>query len=195
MYTSAQRLSAIETAELRRQAGHFLRRLREDRGYSQREFAALIEANVYQFISQIETGRNRIPPDQMRTWAQAFKLAPRDFSLIMMRYYDPETFASIFETEPGIYEGTDFPDFVRLVTASDPVPVKAKIGGTRPIKRGEGAPEAAADEALVGDSKEPASASKDLTVPGEIAGRMDALEGMVMQLVRHLDEMKQLLAE
>ena len=112
MYTNAQKLSAPETQELRREAGKLLKHLREKAGHSQRTFSAEIGSPIYTFVSQIETGRGRVPPDQIRVWANAYGIEAREFLLMIMRFYDPETFAVLFESEPGIFEGTALPDLV-----------------------------------------------------------------------------------
>jgi transcriptional regulator with XRE-family HTH domain len=108
MYTHAQKLSAPETLELRRDAGKLLKHLREKAGHSQRTFAAEVGAPIYTFVSQIETGRGRIPPDQIRVWADAYGIEARQFLMMIMRFYDPQTFAVLFEHEPAVFEGTAF---------------------------------------------------------------------------------------
>ena len=64
MYSHPQRLSSKITKELRGQAGSWLRELREKRGLSQRQLANKVSAEYYTFISQLETGRGRIPLDR-----------------------------------------------------------------------------------------------------------------------------------
>src|SRR3954468_5327280 len=102
MYTNAQKLSAPETQELRREAGKLLKHLREKAGHSQRSFSAEIESPSYTFVSQIETGRSRVPPNQIRVWANAYDIEARSFLQMIMRYYDPESFAVLFEQEPEV---------------------------------------------------------------------------------------------
>ena len=110
MYTNAQKLSAPETQELRKDAGKLLKHLREKAGHSQRTFAAEIGSPIYTFVSQIETGRGRIPPDQIRVWANAYGIEARNFMMMIMRFYDPETFAVLFEDDKPVFEGSAFPD-------------------------------------------------------------------------------------
>ena len=69
MYAHQTKLASAEVQELRREGGRYLRELREARGLSQRQMATLIGADFYTFVSQIETGRGRIPPDRYRVWA------------------------------------------------------------------------------------------------------------------------------
>ena len=96
MYTHAQRRSDPEVQELRRSAGHWLKELRERRGLSQRQLANLVGAEYYTFISQLETGRGRIPPDRYLDWAKALEVNPRDFVHELLKYYDPVTYSILF---------------------------------------------------------------------------------------------------
>jgi transcriptional regulator with XRE-family HTH domain len=97
MYAHQTKLASDEVQELRREGGRYLRELREARGLSQRQLAGLIGAEFYTFVSQIETGRGRIPPDRYRTWAEALAVEPRSFVRNLMRYYDPVTYDILFE--------------------------------------------------------------------------------------------------
>jgi transcriptional regulator with XRE-family HTH domain len=96
MYTHPQRRSARITQSLRRKAGRWLRLLRERRGLSQRDLAKKVGAEYYTFISQLEHGRGRIPPDRYLVWADALGVEPRELVLGLMPYYDPVTYNVIF---------------------------------------------------------------------------------------------------
>ena len=100
MYTHPQRRSTKLTKKLRNQAGFWLRELREKRGLSQRELAKKVGAEYYTFISQLENGRGRIPPDRYLVWAGALGVEPRAFVRTLMSYYDPVTYKIIFGDEP-----------------------------------------------------------------------------------------------
>jgi len=97
MYTHPQRRSSELTQKLRNRAGNWLRELRERRGLSQRELAAQIGAEYYTFISQLETGRGRIPPDRYLAWAHALGVDKREFVRTLMSYYDPVTYSILFD--------------------------------------------------------------------------------------------------
>jgi transcriptional regulator with XRE-family HTH domain len=75
--------------------------LREKRGLSQRDLAAKVGAEYYTFISQLETGRGRIPPDRYLAWADALEIAPQEFVHRLMSYYDPVTYGILFGPTPG----------------------------------------------------------------------------------------------
>jgi len=96
MYSNPQKLSEGGVLELRQQAGRWLRELREARGLSQRGLADRVCAEYYTFISQLESGRGRIPPDRYTAWATALEFDPRIFVQTLMRYYDPVTYEIIF---------------------------------------------------------------------------------------------------
>jgi DNA-binding XRE family transcriptional regulator len=96
MYSNPQKRSVDDTAGLRREAGHWLKELREARGLSQRQLAAEVGVEYYSFISQLETGHGRIPPDRYLIWAKALDTCPRDFVTRLMRFYDPVTYAILF---------------------------------------------------------------------------------------------------
>jgi transcriptional regulator with XRE-family HTH domain len=71
--------------------------LREKAGLSQRQLAARLDIEYYTFISQLENGRGRIPPDRYEDWAEALKVDVKDFTRELMRYYDPVTFRILFK--------------------------------------------------------------------------------------------------
>jgi transcriptional regulator with XRE-family HTH domain len=96
VYTHAQSRSDPKVQELRREAGAWLKELRERRGLSQRQLATMLGTEYYTFISQLETGRGRIPPDRYQAWADALELDAADFVKALMRYYDPVTYGILF---------------------------------------------------------------------------------------------------
>ncbi len=85
--------------ELRREGGRYLKELREARGLSQRQLAQLVGVEYYTFISQLETGRGRIPPDRYRAWADALGISAKDLVRNVMRFYDPLTYEILFNAE------------------------------------------------------------------------------------------------
>jgi transcriptional regulator with XRE-family HTH domain len=99
MYTSAQKLQDPAVKEFRREGGAWLRDLRERRGLSQRQLADAVGLEYYTFVSQLETGRGRIPPDRYVVWANALGVEPKWFVKNLIRFYDPITFAVLFDDE------------------------------------------------------------------------------------------------
>jgi len=113
MYVHNQRASEADVQALRRAGGQWLRARRRDRGLSQRELAESVGADYYTFISQLENGRGRIPPDRYRAWAAALGMSEPTFVFNIMRFYDPVTFEMLFgvngehANEPDRFELVD----------------------------------------------------------------------------------------
>ena len=63
----------------RRDAGNWLRALRERRGLSQRELAKRVGIRYYTLIAQLEQGRGRVPSSKYLVWAQALGIEPDEF--------------------------------------------------------------------------------------------------------------------
>lgn len=103
MYSNPQKLDE-DVAEMRRDAGHWLKELREARGLSQRHLADKVGIEYYTFVSQLKSGRGRIPPDRYRVWAQALGVKPRDFVLKLMRFYDPVTYSILYDGRRPVSE-------------------------------------------------------------------------------------------
>ncbi|MGL5138758.1 MAG: helix-turn-helix domain-containing protein [Beijerinckiaceae bacterium] len=82
--------------KLRQECGAWVRSLREAAGLSQRDIAARVGLDYYSFVSQIESGKGRIPTAQIRAWATALNVAPRAFATELMRFYDPVNHELLF---------------------------------------------------------------------------------------------------
>ena len=99
MYSSQHQISSPEVVELRKETGLWLKELREKRGLSQRQMAEKVGANYYTFISQLELGRGRIPPDRYLMWAEVLGVEPKLFVRNLLRSYDPVTYSILFGKE------------------------------------------------------------------------------------------------
>ena len=99
MYGNPQKRTASDVQELRREGGRWLKEQRELAGLSQRQLAERVGAEYYTFISQLETGRGRIPPDRYETWAEALGMPVKDFVRNVLRFYDPITYQILFRGE------------------------------------------------------------------------------------------------
>lgn len=101
MYRNPQKGHNVEeVARLRQEAGLWLKGLRENAGLSQRDLSRHLDLEYYTFISQIESGRGRVPPAQYAAMAAALKVEPHDFAKNMLRFYDPITHDMLFSGEP-----------------------------------------------------------------------------------------------
>ena len=99
MYSHPQQRSPYDVGDLRREAGRWLKSLREGQGLSQRQLARHVGVEYYTFISQLEAGRGRVPPERYEIWAQALGLEPQSFVKGLMRFYDPLTYHILFGDE------------------------------------------------------------------------------------------------
>ncbi|MTK63980.1 MAG: helix-turn-helix transcriptional regulator [Methanobacterium sp.] len=96
MYAHPQQSAGHDVQKLRKDAGKWLKELRESAGLTQRQLAERVGVEYYTFISQLEVGRGRIPPDRYERWAAALHMRPADFVKQLMRFYDPETYRLLF---------------------------------------------------------------------------------------------------
>jgi transcriptional regulator with XRE-family HTH domain len=97
MYGNPQRCDQIGVLAMRREGGKWLRELRERAGFSQRDLAQRVGTDYYTFISQLENGRGRIPPDRYLVWAEALNIDPKEFVKTVLKFYDPVTFSILFQ--------------------------------------------------------------------------------------------------
>jgi len=96
MYANPQHNGGESVRRLRQEAGLWLKQLREARGLSQRDLANLVGVDYYTFISQIESGRGRIPPDRYAVFSKSLGVDPAVFVRTILRYYDPITHEMLF---------------------------------------------------------------------------------------------------
>lgn len=66
-------------------------------GYTQADIADKIGKKFFTFVSQIENGTSRVPPELYAVWADALQVPVDQFTKHLMKYYDPITYAAIFE--------------------------------------------------------------------------------------------------
>lgn len=85
--------------QLRKEAGSWLRELRQGAGLSQIELAAQLGLKYYTFISQIETGYGRVPTESMEAWAKAVGADPAAFARRLLSFYDPDLHRLLFGAE------------------------------------------------------------------------------------------------
>ena len=77
---------------LRQQAGYYIRDLRLAANLSQGQLADKLGITHASFISQVEAGRGRVPPENLDLWADALEVDVKKFTLKMLQYYDPYTY-------------------------------------------------------------------------------------------------------
>src|SRR5262245_23622386 len=91
--------AAPEAKLLRKQAGNWLKSLRNQVGLSQIELAQRLGLKYYTFVSQVENGFGRVPTESMEAWAQAVGVAPSEFARQLLTFYDPELHRLLFEVK------------------------------------------------------------------------------------------------
>jgi transcriptional regulator with XRE-family HTH domain len=81
----------------RKEAGAWLRELREEAGLTQMDLASRLGFKYYAFVSQVETGFSRLPPDKMEAWAQTVGVEPAVFAKHLLSFYEPELHRVLYE--------------------------------------------------------------------------------------------------
>lgn len=115
MRASRSAHEGAEMSERRREAGAWLRRLRENRGFTQRQLAECVGIDYYTFVSQIESGRGRIPADRYQKWANALEVDPKDFVRNILSFYEPATYKILFDASHEISLATDNAGNMRIL--------------------------------------------------------------------------------
>lgn len=89
-----------EEAKLRRrEAGVWLKELRQRAGMSQIQLAERLGYKYYTFIAQVENGHGRVPTDGMEAWSRALGEEPSSFARRLLSFYDPELHRLLFEVK------------------------------------------------------------------------------------------------
>jgi len=92
------RVDKVAARKLRIEAGAFIKRLRlaHDPKLTQRALADKLKLDYYTFISQVETGTARVPPENLVGWAKALEVDSQEFAKKLLSYYDPHTHKALF---------------------------------------------------------------------------------------------------
>jgi len=95
----------------RKQGGLVIKTLRTSLGYTQRDLADKCGLDYYTFVSQIEAGVGKIPPQKYKAFAASLGCDTKKFVRELIKFYDPYTFEALFDADP--HEPTDY-DEIRL---------------------------------------------------------------------------------
>ena len=92
------RVDKVAARKKRIEAGEYIKSLRlvHDPKITQREVADKLKLTYYTFVSQVETGVARVPPENLVGWAMALGVDPKEFAKKLLSYYDPHTYKAIF---------------------------------------------------------------------------------------------------
>lgn len=96
--TRSNTRQGLRTLELKSKAGAYIKGLRKDAGLTQLELSKALGYDYYSFISQVEQGVARVPPDSYNAWAKALNVPVGDFVKTLLRYYEPEMYDALYKT-------------------------------------------------------------------------------------------------
>jgi transcriptional regulator with XRE-family HTH domain len=85
-----------ELKDARKDAGAWLKDLRKDAGITQLDVAKACGYEYVTFISQIESGKGRIPPEKYETFAKVYNVDPKWFMKKYLQFTDPYAFKLLF---------------------------------------------------------------------------------------------------
>jgi transcriptional regulator with XRE-family HTH domain len=89
----------LQSKQLRKQAGTWLKELRGRAGLSQIQLADVLGFKYYTFISQVENGFGRVPVESMEAWAKALDADPSNFAKYLLSFYEPELYRLLYEVK------------------------------------------------------------------------------------------------
>ena len=95
------RIDRVGGRKKRIEAGAYIKSLRlaRDPKIKQRALADKLKLFYYTFISQVETGTTRVPPENLSDWAKVLGAEPKEFAKKLLSFYDRHTFRAIFGTK------------------------------------------------------------------------------------------------
>ena len=79
--------------------GNWMKTRREELGLTQNDLAKLLNYEYYTYISAIESGKGRIPPEKYEAFAKALKMPALDLYKIILRHEDPYGFKIAYGKE------------------------------------------------------------------------------------------------
>lgn len=82
-------------AQRRTEFGQTLKGLRVSAGLTQKQLAGLVQQEYFTFISQVETGRCRIPAQDTELWARILGVDPQAFAKECVRFYEPPEYYQV----------------------------------------------------------------------------------------------------
>ncbi|KQT71362.1 hypothetical protein ASG51_10475 [Methylobacterium sp. Leaf465] len=97
-----QRPDSAGVSEPGREGGRFLKPLRAARGLCRRPLATVVGAEYDTVLSQLETGRGRIPPNCYRAWAAVRDVPVKALVRDPMRVDGPLTHAILFADHDAV---------------------------------------------------------------------------------------------
>ena len=93
-----EKMKKVDT-ERRRGFGQRMKRVREDLQMTQLDMANATDQTYFTFISQVESGKAKIPTRDLSKWAKALKLDTYEFAKSYLKAVDQHLFEAIFEKD------------------------------------------------------------------------------------------------
>jgi transcriptional regulator with XRE-family HTH domain len=87
-----------ELKDARKKAGEWLKKLRTDAGITQLELAQACGYEYPSFMSQIEAGKGRIPPEKYEMFAKSYKVDTKWFAQNLLHFTDPYMHRMLFSS-------------------------------------------------------------------------------------------------
>lgn len=95
-YTHPQHGTAEEALALRKLAGAMLKEMRLAVEKTQRDVSNDCGFEYYTMISQIESGKVRVPPNVLALYARSLKVSPKFLAKELLKFYDPFTYEVLY---------------------------------------------------------------------------------------------------
>lgn len=92
---------------MRQRFGEWLKARREDAGVTQLDLSRILGHSYVSMVSQVERGRSLVPPPDLRAWADAVKVKPKEFALQYLYWCHPEASAMLTGVDPFEKEGLE----------------------------------------------------------------------------------------
>jgi len=89
MYNTPMIGSGEHAQKLRKDAGKWLKSLREAANKTQMDVAKDVGYDYYTAVSQIELGKGRVAPDRYEVYAKSMGVDPSWFIINLIKFYDP----------------------------------------------------------------------------------------------------------
>jgi transcriptional regulator with XRE-family HTH domain len=90
------RLDNDVAKNMRRRFGAYVKGLRVDAALTQQQVAKALGYEYYTFVSQIERGFARVPPEDIQKWAKVLRVDVSEFAKRVLFFFDPYTYHAIF---------------------------------------------------------------------------------------------------
>lgn len=91
-----EKMKKVDT-ERRRAFGQRMKRFREDLQMTQLDMAQRTDQTYFTFISQVESGKAKIPTRDLPKWAKALQLDTYEFAKSYLKAVDQHLFEAMFE--------------------------------------------------------------------------------------------------